>query len=176
LWNNLSPVIDKVCITDHGLICEDLRLQPHKHQILYGCELTYPLELFGKQKVDIVVFGIPYIPAGLLTLREIIDFVHNCQGIVIAAHPFSSRAHCFQENLSEYPIDAIELNGGVSPKSRKKSMEFAQMMHLPTVGGSDAHSVSQLNSIATEFTTPIYTISQMIQAIKSKKCRAITIK
>jgi hypothetical protein len=53
--------------------------------------------------------------------------------------------------------------------------QAARSMDLPLTGGSDAHSLKQLNTVATKFKEKIESIEDIVKAIKNKKCKPIRI-
>jgi hypothetical protein len=93
----------------------------------------------------------------------------------VAAHPFSNRHLAFHDAVFNYNFDAIEINGAIGKKSNELAKQAAISMNLPMTGGSDAHSVEQLNSIATHFDTKIESVRDIVNAIRAKKCRPINI-
>ena len=52
---------------------------------------------------------------------------------------------------------------------------YAVEMDIPTIGGSDAHSYRQLNTIVTKFNVPINSMDDIVKAIRNKECKAIKI-
>jgi hypothetical protein len=75
----------------------------------------------------------------------------------------------------EYDFDGIELNGALDEKYHFLAEKAANSMDIPTIGGSDAHSIRQLNTLGTKFEKPINSITDIIKAVKNKECKVIKI-
>ena len=169
--DNLSHRFDAICITDHWVM-DPLKNNPFNHnlQVFYGIEISCD---FG----DILAYGIQWIPLRrrMIKAEYIIDYIHKQDGIAICAHPFSNRHEGFGEYIYEFDFDAIEINGALDKEFNNKAKKAAEEMDLPTIGGSDAHSMRQLNTIGTQFGVPINSLSDIIKAVKDKKCKDIVI-
>jgi len=49
----------------------------------------------------------------------------------------------------------------------------ANKMVIPLISGSDAHSKTQLNTVATKFKETFHSISDVVKAIKNENCKVI---
>ncbi|TFG00747.1 MAG: hypothetical protein EU541_01370 [Promethearchaeota archaeon] len=169
LYRGLSPKLDGICITDHEVIDKIRHLHFQEFSVFYGVELW-------SDKGDILAYGLKNIlPSKDLRAKEIIDFIHHHNGIAVAAHPFSSRHNAFHESVYDYSFDAIEINGAIGKNENKLARQAAESLGLPLTGGSDAHSINQLNTVATEFENGINSIEDIVKAIKNKKCKPVRI-
>lgn len=169
LYRGLSPQLDGICITDHEVIEKIRHLHLQEFKIFYGVELS-------SDAGDILAYGIKHIlPSKNLRAGEIIEFIHQHDGIAVAAHPFSTRHNAFHDSVYNYDFDAIEINGAIGKKANEMARQAAQSMDLPMTGGSDAHSIKQLNTVATKFEDNIESIEGIVKAIKNKKCKPIRI-
>ncbi|MHA1294575.1 MAG: PHP-associated domain-containing protein [Promethearchaeota archaeon] len=168
LYNNLSQCFDAICITDHW------KLEPKKYNPFHDIKVFYGVEL-DCSLGDILAYGIKSLPLKRLSAEKAIKYIHNQGGIAVCAHPYSNRHEGFGDYVYDYAFDAIEINGALNKKLQRMAEEVAIKMDLPTIGGSDAHSIKQLNTIGTKFEIPINSISDIIKAVKSKKCKAIKI-
>jgi hypothetical protein len=166
LYDNLSPYIGGLCITDHWHIRPIKRLYLPERKLFFGVEVSSDLG-------DILAYGINMLPSRNLTPRQIIDFIHRQGGIAVCAHPFSNRHSAFGDKLYNYSFDAIEINGAIGNQANKMAKEAARSLNLPIIGGSDAHSKKQLNTIATKFNKEIDSISDIIREIKNKNCKIV---
>ncbi|MHA1147321.1 MAG: PHP-associated domain-containing protein [Promethearchaeota archaeon] len=169
LNENIAKKLDGICLTDHWLIKEK-QINPFNNHIrvFYGVEMDC---LLG----DILAYGIPALPLRKrnLTADYIIKFIHSRGGIAVCAHPFSNRHAGFDKYVYDYEFDALEVNGSLNEVYQKKAIEAAEKMGIPVIGGSDAHSVRQMNTIATEFEISIETIQDIIKAIKNRDCKIV---
>ncbi|TXT63488.1 MAG: hypothetical protein BAJALOKI3v1_360014 [Promethearchaeota archaeon] len=168
LYGNLSPRLDGICITDHWVLKEYKKFSLTEFKVFFGVELR-------STEGDILAYGLDMLPSQDLTTKQMINFIHMHNGVAVAAHPFSNRHLAFHDAVFNYNFDAIEINGAIGKKSNELAKQAAISMNLPMTGGSDAHSVEQLNSIATHFDTKIESVRDIVNAIRAKKCRPINI-
>lgn len=171
LNENLSQKIDGICLTDHWLLREKDINPFHDHiKVFYGVELDC---LLG----DILGYGIPSLPLRRrnLTAEYIIKYIHSKGGIAVCAHPFSNRHAGFAVYVYDYKFDALEVNGSLDAEHQNRAREAAEKMGIPVIGGSDAHSVRQMNTIATKFDTSIESIEDIVKAVKNNECSVVKV-
>ncbi len=169
LNENISSKLDGICLTDHWLLKEKQINPFHDHiKVFYGVEIDC---LLG----DILCYGIPSLPLRKrnLTADYIIQFVHDRGGIAVCAHPFSNRHAGFEKYVYDYEFDALEVNGSLDAEHQNKALEAAEKMGIPVIGGSDAHSVRQMNTVATKFDIPIDCIEDIVKAVKNNECSVV---
>ncbi|MGV9173133.1 MAG: PHP domain-containing protein [Promethearchaeia archaeon] len=168
LYNNLSPRLDGICITDHWV------LKPLKHMSFYGFQVYFGVELRCNLG-DILAYGLKRLPSRDLNAHRMIRFIHEQNAVAVCAHPFSTRHAAFGERVYDFNFDAIELNGAIGKNANQQAMVASKIMAIPTIGGSDSHSKDQLNTIATQFEAPISSLANIKNAIKNGKCKAVHI-
>lgn len=126
---------------------------------------------------DFIVFGASEDCLKRRDIFELIDYVHKCGGIIIAAHPFSGYGVCkvLDSELSNKIIrcvDAVEvLNGRANREEWKKAEQIAAMFNKPCTGGSDAHNKEDLFHVGTIFFDKIENINDLICTVKSGRCK-----
>jgi predicted metal-dependent phosphoesterase TrpH len=171
IQHSISNRIDGICITDHFIVAPLRSLNSFGIEVAFGSEIS---SVSG----HILAYGITSVPSKHLNTKEVIKFIHNQGGVAVAAHLYSPN-HVTQESMKDdvfnYEFDAIEINGSVAKKYNKLARIAAQIMDIPTIGGSDAHSVNQLNTFGTLFKNPIKNIHDIVKGIKTKQCRAMRI-
>ena len=103
--------------------------------------------------------------------REVVEKVLSMGGAVIAAHPY--------DRESDYPagdfiftltgLSAVEVyNAGLSSAANELAMEAADHLHLPAVGGSNAHqSLDSVGRVATLFKRQVTNEAELVAAIKN---------
>jgi len=170
LKSSLSKKIDGICFTDHWLLNPKRSYPIRNIKVFYGVELDCVLG-------DVLAYGIDSIPLRKRNLpaNTIIDHIHKQGGIAVCAHPFSNRHDGFGKYVFDYDFDAIEVNGTILEGLQVKAEKAAIEMDIPTIGGSDAHSYRQLNTMVTKFEVPIDSMDDIVKAIKNKECKAIKI-
>ena len=78
-----------------------------------------------------------------LSAQETVDRIHRAGGIAIAVHPYAWLKGSVTSHVEDAKFDAVEtVNASAVPFNRckRKAEETAQKLHLPRVGGTDAHS------------------------------------
>ncbi len=168
LYRFLSPRLDGICITDHWVLQEIKGISFEEVKTFFRVELT-------SREGDILAYNLNMMPSKNLGATQVIDFIHRQGGIAVAAHPFSNRHIAFYDAVFNYNFDAIEINGSIGKSSNEKARRAANKMDIPLIGGSDSHSKTQLNTVATKFKNKIYSLSDIIKEIKDKDCKIIRI-
>ncbi|MEM2103917.1 MAG: PHP domain-containing protein [Candidatus Bathyarchaeia archaeon] len=141
------PSIKAVAITDHNTVkgyfkVRELASAYSDITIIPGVEVS----TFDG---DLILLGVAEVPPQPWTVKNVIDFAHSREGLVIAAHPY--RAFGLGDSAKKYSIDAVEvLNGGCPRQLNKLAAELAEFMGLPGLAGSDAHKTDELWTVYTE--------------------------
>lgn len=107
--------------------------------------------------------------------QAIIDEVNEAGGAAVFAHPFRMAL-----GLGGYAVRqlrglaAIEgCNGANRAGENKSALELAATMGLPSTGGSDAHRPVEIGRCYTVFTVPLFTLSDLVAALKAGSCRGV---
>jgi predicted metal-dependent phosphoesterase TrpH len=128
---------------------------------------------------DILVFGIEAEVWPDMEFDELLEVVRDAGGLIVAAHP--TRGYWgHHRKYKGFPprevlerVDAIEtLNGGCSYQENVQATRLAAELGLPQVGGSDAHSISQVGKCVTIFPQHIHRDDELVRMIKDGNCRA----
>lgn len=162
--------LDGICVTDHNTFSggrEALKLQE-----------AYDIKVFLGIEVDtregqVLVFGVEEDIPIYLPIFEILDFVHERGGVVVAAHPFRPLIG-LGDLVYEVKLDGIEvLNPKCTPDENFKAKTAAKILKIATTGGSDAHIKERIGTFATSFEKEIEDEEDLVSAIKEKRCRPI---
>jgi len=138
--------LDGLAVTDHGTIkgaLEVRRFAAGEHiEIIIGEEVATDLGdiigLFIEEEIR------------SRDAFEVIDLVHSQGGIAVLPHPF--RGHRRVEELAAV-ADLVEtFNSRASQSMNTGAAELARTFSKPCVGGSDAHSVSEIGNCRTVVT------------------------
>ncbi len=160
-----------VALTEHNRLAA-IAAPPADVLLLPGIEV---LNDYG----DFLVFGAPETCLAHRDIFDLIDFVHQCGGVVIAAHPFSGYGVCrvLDEATAQRVIarvDAVEVfNGRASPAHCRQAWRLARRHHKPATGGSDAHHPSEMFQAGTRFRHPIASLDDLVQAIRQGACEPV---
>ena len=163
--------LDGICLTEHNKPWdreEVLRLsEEFEFPIFRGIEVT-------TKDGDILVFGFHEETPEIMTAGELRQRVTQVGGYMIAAHPFRGfllfgfpELSLTPEQAAERPIfhevDAIEAyNCKVTEQETRMAFELAELLHLPCVGGSDAHKVVDVGKYATNFENTISSEKELL--------------
>lgn len=113
---------------------------------------------------DLLVLGTEEMLDSPWTVQRVIDFARERGCVSVVAHPY--REYGMGDLARNYSVDAIEIFNGVSsPRANKQARDLAKLMHLPGVGGSDAHSSSELFSAYTSIKAGL-NLEEILTAIK----------
>jgi predicted metal-dependent phosphoesterase TrpH len=170
--------LDGVCFTEHYSM--DASAPVERIQIPAGFYVFRGLEV-STNRGHMLVYGLEddswNIWSGntYLDLNRVIERVHALAGICVPAHPFRGVESFGEEVLKMNSIDAIETHNGLNTEGmNERAVQVARMKRLPTIGGSDCHNVDQMGKAFTEFDEPVFTIDQLVEAIRKGKCRGMT--
>lgn len=137
-----------IAITDHDEINGALKakkIAKGKIDIILGEEINTNegqiLALFIQEKID------------EKDLLNVLDNIHNQDGIAILPHPTSFRNRkllekVLKEKVLRSKINAIEVFNArnIFSKDNKKAFMIAKREDFPMTGGSDAHTISEIGS------------------------------
>lgn len=157
------PSIKAVAITDHNTVngyhkVRELSLAYQDILIIPGVELA-------TVEGDLIALGVEELPPKPWTVKNVIDFTRENEGVVIVAHPY--RDHGLGDSAKNYGVDAIEVLNGASPPSINKLAEnLAKEMNLPGVAGSDAHAAEELWTVCTEVQAML-DLDEILRAIRN---------
>lgn len=98
---------------------------------------------------------------------EVVDLAHDRDCAAIIAHPY--RNSTVRE--AEAAFDAIEINGK-HPRTSDWVERLAEIHHLPTVGGSDAHYPFEVGRAFTAVDASRLTPASVVTAIRDGRVEA----
>lgn len=163
--------LDGICITDHE------SMEARKH-ITEGLQPNGLVVIFGMEYEtsdgDFLIFG-PYenLKSGLHAV-SLLTHIHQTGGAAIGAHPFRADRSLNEELIKKNYCTIIESVNGRNRNEDDKTLNlWREKYSFAEVGGSDAHSLKELGSTSTRFTTPITSRSDLIQALKKGLCEPI---
>lgn len=156
------PSIKVVAITDHNTVKGYHIVQ--RLASAYPDVLIIPGVEISTFEGDLIILGVAELPPEPWTAENVIDFAHERNALVIAAHPY--REFGLGDLTKNYDVDAVEiLNGVASPYANKLAEYLAKTMGLPGVAGTDAHRISELWTVYTEVQASL-DIDEILKALK----------
>jgi len=173
--------LDGICLTEHDWFWDKDALaklsQEHDFLILPGVEMN-------TEEGHVLVFGLEEYSFGMHRIENLKRIVDEAGGVMILAHPYRRQFYPdddIQNTVEQYCqrpffrlLDTIEaLNGRASAKQTSFSQELCRRLNLKGIGGSDAHSVSDIPSCATFFDRKISNVEELITELKAGRFRAV---
>ncbi len=172
--------LDGICLTEHDGFWsqDDVKdlCRRHDFLVLSGSEIN-------TDAGHILVFGLQEYVFGLHKPPFLRRMVNKAGGVLIAAHPYrrrylsdpgkdpDARAEMLQRAVADdffLMCDAIEgCNGRGKPDENEFSRDLGNAFALPSTGGSDAHRIGQLGTVATRFERRITGLEDMVKEIKA---------
>jgi predicted metal-dependent phosphoesterase TrpH len=181
--------IGAVCITEHDTMWDFREMAEMASDsgviFLRGMEVTTDMGHIG-------AFGLDRYIGGIYKLAELRRVVDEEGGFLVANHPFRYKLDprfsfinpdhepidaTFPDRAAKLKIfelvDAIEvLNGACSEDENVFALQVARHLGMAEVAGSDSHSAGSVGCVTTLLDAPVTTERELIDAIKSRRCRA----
>ncbi|MBU7012759.1 MAG: PHP domain-containing protein [Theionarchaea archaeon] len=162
--------LDGFSVTDHDTVGDvDLYQKlARKYDLLYVCGIEITTE-----KGHLLAYCPPDAADILekLNLFQPLEFyvkqAENSPVILAPAHPFDYFRHGMGSVLFDHPWSALETFNGstVFPFSNRKAEKAAQILHLPGIGGSDAHTKYYVGLTYT-YTKKVSSAEEFLHEIK----------
>ena len=180
--------LDGVCLTEHDFFWEHEKAaelgRRHDFLVIPGIEVN-------TERGHVVVFGLEEFVYGMHRLGELVEMVDAAGGAMIAAHPYrrqlpfeltregdwSEALEQASENEAYRHVHAIEtLNGRGTERQNAFSAAVCERHKLAQAAGSDAHSLVDVGTCATEFEARISGLDDLITEVKSGHFRALLLR
>jgi len=176
--------LDAICFTEHDWYWKDedvARLSDeHDFPIFHGMEIS-------SDEGHILVFGLAEYKFGMHHAEFVRRLVDEAGGAIILAHPYRGRVR-YNPNPDQLVdsvckdrifdlVDAVEvLNSRSNYKENNFAGKLCRRLHLRGVGGSDAHSFSDIPSCATLFEKRISNIRELVTELKEGRFKAVNLR
>ena len=175
--------LDGVCFTEHDFHWKDEDVfklsQEYDFPIFRGVEISC-------DEGDLLVFGLSVFKFGMHHAEFVRQLVDEVGGVMILAHPFRKRVR-FQYNTTtddildsvsdHFVLDLVDAAEMLNGRSIVNENDFARELcirrQLKGIGGSDAHSLDDIPTYATEFERRITSLDDLITEIKEGRFRAV---
>jgi predicted metal-dependent phosphoesterase TrpH len=106
-------------------------------------------------------------------IREIIRVVNKHGGLIVIPHPFREWSLLRTDIAGLNGICAIEAYNHHNNRTENgKAAQAAQMLRLPTTGGSDSHCLEEVGGCYTEFFSPV-TYENFLDVLRSGQYRGV---
>ena len=160
--------LDGICITDHD--SNALYRYAQNYQKKCGFLILVGAEIFTYEG-DILVYGSRELPKKKVHAQELLNLVRQSGGVGIGAHPHRDNNRGIGDNmLSLNHLDGVEtFNGRTKERDNLMTLRLSKRHDIPGFGGSDAHALQEVGTIATRFYETIENESAFIRGVKSKR-------
>jgi predicted metal-dependent phosphoesterase TrpH len=165
--------LDAVAITDHDTM-DAIKIAEKAHK-RYKDIIFIPGEEITTTAGHIIALGIKKeIPPGI-TPEKAVEEIKKQGGISIAPHPFAP--YGIRSWIFRLPFDGIEtLNvWGTFLRLNRKAQRAIKLIDVAEIGSSDAHSLSTIGKMYTEFNVKKRTSEAVLEAIRKKQTEAVSI-
>ena len=170
--------LDGICFTEHNKLWDNKDIEKLQS------EHNFPI--FKGMEVDttgghVLVFGLDKSFEGVIPTEDLKNEVKEAGGVMIAAHPFRGFLLFGFSNLSLDVEEACErdifklvgaieaYSGKLTEKENKFANKVCRKINLPSTGGSDAHSHSEVGKCVTFFENDICDEESLINELKKGK-------
>lgn len=192
----LAPLVEEAEKKGVGAVCLTEHMYFWSAEELSGIQPDRRVALIGAIEVEtdmghMLAFGLRQYVPGIHRARDLRRVVDDLGGFLVAAHPFRMFFHPEDFNVRpprawpQVIADALELpclqvvhavevlNGGCTERENMLALEVAEMLGLPGVGGSDAHSEGSVASYATLFERDVFSETDLIAELKAGRFRPV---
>ena len=166
-----SMGLSGLCVTDHDSIGIKSEIEALRHECSFP--IFAGIEVLTKSG-DFIVFGLDYAPL-LPSAEELINIVHECGGVAVAAHPYRDNGRGAGELINTLAgLDGVEcFNGSTKPEANSRAFREAKSRGLACLGASDAHLVERVGKFATLFHGQADNEQDLIKLIKAGACEPV---
>jgi len=162
--------LDAVCVTEHHSYFLSSPLD--EISLKTGFPIFRGLE-YRALEGHLLIFGVRADEEDLpkrLPMQWTITWVHKRGGVAIPAHPYQNHSiHGFpgDQVLDMEGLFALEaLNASLSSGENNQAVKAAGRLGIKGTAGSDAHGPSVLGRAYTEFSAPVNSVEQLVQALR----------
>lgn len=159
--------LNGIAISDHNEIRGTIEALKYSSKEF----LVIPATEVSSADGHILALGVKKVIQMDLSAKETIDLIHSMGGVAVAAHPYDKFRWGVKDLSWKLNFDAIEINGNCLI-GNNEAEKVALEKRRPLVGGSDAHVLSGIGSIATE--SEAKSVDELLENIRKGKCSYVT--
>lgn len=112
-----------------------------------------------------------------MSVKEISDFTHENNGLLVCAHPYRDRAYILNPNADPDPtlFDAIECyNHANHPQENEKAFIFAKNNNLVMSAGSDVHRAEDFGASGIAFEEKVTEYEHFLELFQKSKFKILS--
>lgn len=171
--------LDGIALTEHHHLWDRREVE----ELLEACGGPRLLVLRGQEVTttegglfhgDLLVFGLEGPVAGRPKTASFLEEVRSRGGVAIAAHPYRG-GYGYEDDVLALAVDGLEvMNSNYFSSECQRALAAQRSMGVASIGGSDAHAESWVGRYLTLFEDPIGSEADLVEAVKARRCRAVT--
>lgn len=157
--------LDGICVTDH----ESLGILETAEELTRRFDLlVIPGVEILTEEGDFLAFGLNRLPPLPIGARELHGLLRKRGGFAVAAHPYRDNGRGAGDHLFGLPEPfGVEVyNGRTRERHNLQARETAGLLGAPKLGGSDAHTASEVGRFATAFPEGVRDLDTFIAALR----------
>ena len=165
--------LDGVCITEHDALwpAEDLRRLADELDflVLAGVEAS-------TEAGHVLVYGLSDYGPELASLKSLRRRADEQGALLYLSHP-ARPSQASRQSLQRDSLDSLEThNGSEGVIANEAAQRLAASYRLPGIGGSDAHSVREVGTCATEFQNTVRSTEDLLRELRAGRYRAVSLR
>ena len=138
--------LDGLVLTDHDEIKGSLKAREYAADDL----VVYSGMEVSSSDGHILALDVDEIVPRDLSAQETVERIHELGGIAVAAHPYDRWRKGVGDLVLEVGFDAVEVVNGHTFGNTRDPFEAAGKAGKPMVGGTDAHSASEVGGVTIQ--------------------------
>ena len=155
--------LDAVCLTEHDAFWPLPAVgelgEKHGIVVLRGVEATTEIG-------HVLVYGLRTWRKGLSTLEALRDHVRAEEALMFLAHPSRRYGRPVDGSLADV-FDSIEVaNASEGSLQNGNAKQLARVCRLPGIGGSDAHTASEVGAAYTVLANPVSSEVELVAELR----------
>jgi predicted metal-dependent phosphoesterase TrpH len=177
--------LDGICLSEHDYLWdpEEVYALGRRHSFL-----VLPAIEINTDDGHILVYGIDKYVYGMHRSGDLARHVEQARGAMVGAHPYRRHMPWHMQDERDYG-DALaraarnvafkhcvaleKLNGRGTVRENQFSAALCEHMNMPGTAGTDAHSISDIGRVATNFERDIHDVHELIEELKAGRFEAV---
>ena len=167
--------LNGICITEHDYLWDTDRVRDLADNS--GIVIFRGVELSTDQG-HLLVFGLKDYPEDLYCAEKLRDAADKMGAVVVVAHPYRhTPGRVSWKKVARRPAfrlaHEVEIYNGISSEADNElAFQLGTRLGFCGVGGSDAHTASQVGLGVTIFDNPIGGDGELVEALKARSFQA----